>query len=145
MYIQSIEKMLLMAVSDRSVNGSGRNPALVLNSAGVKPPVRFGVFEFLPESLELRKCGIKLKLGAQPARLLSFLLEHPGEVVTREILQKELWASDTFVEFEAGLNTAVKKVRQVLGDTAEHPHYIETLPRQGYRFIAPVEPTPVPQ
>lgn len=111
----------------------------------MKPPVRFGVFEFASESAELWKSGIKLKLGAQPAQLLSFLIERPGQVVTREQLQKELWPSDTFVEFDAGLNTAVKKVRQALGDTAENPRFIETLPRQGYRFIAPVGRAPVLQ
>ena len=101
--------------------------------------IRFGVFEVNPRTAEVRKNGMRVKLAGQPVQILNILLEHPGEVVTREELQRRLWPADTFVEFEHSLNTAVKKLRQALGDTAEHPHYVETLPRVGYRFIAPVQ------
>ncbi|MCC6344442.1 MAG: PD40 domain-containing protein [Bryobacterales bacterium] len=103
-------------------------------------PVRFSVFEFDCASGELRRKGVRQKLQDQPARILALLLEHPGEVVTRERLQAELWPRDTFVEFDAGLNAGVKKLRYALGDSAETPLFIETVPRKGYRFIAPVAP-----
>jgi DNA-binding winged helix-turn-helix (wHTH) protein len=90
---------------------------------------------------ELRKDGVKLKFSGQPFQVLAILLEHAGEVVTREELQKRLWP-DTFVDVERNLNTAINKIREVLGDSAESPRYLETLPRRGYRFIAPVEPAP---
>src|SRR5664279_115229 len=100
--------------------------------------VRFGVFEADVQTGELRKNGVKLKFSGQPFQVLAILLERPGEVVTREELQKRLWP-DTFVDVERNLNTAVNKIREVLGDSAESPHFVETLPRRGYRFIAPVE------
>jgi len=100
--------------------------------------LRFGNFEVDLRSGELRKAGAKLKLGGQPFQVLSILLERPGEVVTREELQKQLWP-DTFVDVDHSLNTAVNKIREVLGDSAENPRFVETLPRRGYRFIAPVE------
>src|SRR3954462_352843 len=100
--------------------------------------VRFGAFEADLRSGELRKDGVKLKFSGQPFKVLAILLERPGEVVTREELQKRLWP-DTFVDVERNLNTAVNKIREVLGDSAETPSYVETLPRRGYRFIAPVE------
>ena len=96
---------------------------------------RFGVFEVDLRSGELRKQGIKIKLHDQPFQILAMLVEHPGEVVTREQLQQKLWPADTFVDFDRGLNSAVKKLRDVLGDSAEIPRYVETLPRRGYRFI----------
>ena len=88
---------------------------------------------------ELHKHGIRLKLQDQPFQVLALLLEHPGDVVTREELRQKLWPADTFVDFDTGLNSAIKKLRDVLGDSAEEPRYIETLPRRGYRFIARVE------
>jgi TolB-like protein/DNA-binding winged helix-turn-helix (wHTH) protein/Flp pilus assembly protein TadD len=88
---------------------------------------------------ELRKHGIRLKLHRQPFQVLSLLLEHPGDVVTREELRHKLWPGDTFVDFDTGLNSAVKKLRDALCDSAEEPRYIETLPRRGYRFIAQVQ------
>lgn len=88
---------------------------------------------------ELRKHGRKIKLQAQPFQVLALLLEHPGEVVTREELRQKLWPADTFVDFDVGLNTAIKRLRDALADSAVGPHYIETLPRRGYRFIASVE------
>jgi len=100
--------------------------------------VRFGNFEADLRSGELRKEGVKLKFGGQPFQVLAFLLEHAGEVVTREELQKHLWP-DTFVDVDHNLNTAINKIREALGDSAEDPHFVETLPKRGYRFIAPVE------
>ena len=99
--------------------------------------VRFGAFEADVQTGELRKDGLKLKFSGQPFQVLAILLERPGEVVTREELQKRLWP-DTFVDVERNLNTAVNKIREVLGDSADSPRYVETLPRRGYRFIAPV-------
>ena len=100
--------------------------------------LRFGNFEVDLRSGELRKAGVKLKLGSQPFQVLSILLQHAGEVVTREELQKELWP-DTFVDVDHNLNTAINKIREVLDDSAVSPRFVETLPRRGYRFIAPVE------
>ncbi len=109
---------------------------------------RFGVFEVDLRSGELYKHGIRLKLQDQPFQVLALLLEHPGEVVTREELRQKLWPADTFVDFDTGLNSAIKKLRDALSDSAEEPRYIETLPRRGYRFIARVEngasPAPAP-
>ena len=102
-------------------------------------PTRFGAFDVDLRSGELRKHGIRLKLQDQPFQVLALLLEHPGDVVTREELRQKLWPADTFVDFDTGLNSAVKKLRDALGDSAEKPRYIETLPRRGYRFIARVE------
>jgi len=87
---------------------------------------------------ELRKHGVRLKVQDQPFRVLRILLEHPGEVVTREELQRQIWPSDTFVDFDRGLNNAVKRLREALADSADEPRYIETIPKRGYRFIAAV-------
>lgn len=100
--------------------------------------VRFGVFELDLRAGELRKDGRKLKLTGQPIEVLAILLEHPGDVVTREELQERLWP-DTFVDVDHNLNTAINKIREALGDSAEAPRFVETLPRRGYRFVAPVE------
>jgi len=100
---------------------------------------RFGAFEVDLRSGEVYKHGIRLKLQDQPFQVLALLLEHPGDVVKREELRQKLWPGDTFVDFDTGLNSAIKKLRDVLADSAEQPRYIETLPRRGYRFIAPVE------
>jgi DNA-binding winged helix-turn-helix (wHTH) protein len=99
---------------------------------------RFGVFELDPRAGELRKQGMKIKLQGQPVEILVMLLQRPGEIVTREELQKKLWPADTFVDFEPGLNSAMKRLRAALDDDAETPRFIETLPRKGYRFIAPL-------
>lgn len=101
--------------------------------------VRFGVFQANLGARELRKHGVQIRLPGQPFCILSILLEKPGEVVTREEMREKLWTADVFVDFEHSLNSAMKKLRAVLGDSSENPRYIETLPRQGYRFIAPVE------
>ncbi len=105
--------------------------------------VRFGVFEADFRVGELRKSGVKVKLHAQPLAVLKVLLERPGEIVTREQLQQELWGNNTFVDFEHGLNKTINKLREALSDNADTPRYIETLPRRGYRFIAPLT-TPQP-
>jgi TolB-like protein/DNA-binding winged helix-turn-helix (wHTH) protein/Tfp pilus assembly protein PilF len=101
--------------------------------------VRFGAFEADLHSGELRKHGIKIKLQDQPFQVLRLLVERPGEVVTREELRQKLWAAETFVDFDAGLNTAIKRLRDALNDSPETPRFIETLPRRGYRFIASTE------
>ena len=101
--------------------------------------VRFGLFELDCRTGELRKQGVKVKLQGKPLQVLQALLERPGEIVTREELQRRLWPSDVFVDFKSGLNTATNRLRITLGDSAESPLYIETLARTGYRFIAPIE------
>jgi len=100
--------------------------------------VRFATFEVDLRAGEVRKGGLRLKLGGQPFQVLAILLARPGELVTREELQKRLWA-DTFVDVDHNLNTAINKIREILGDSAENPRFVETLARRGYRFIAPVD------
>jgi len=100
--------------------------------------ISFGAFEFDASTGELSRAGERIRLQEQPRQILAALLERPGEIVTREELRERLWKTDTFVDFEHGLNTAIKKVRQALGDSAETPQFVETLARRGYRFIAPV-------
>lgn len=100
--------------------------------------VSFGAYEFNPYSRELRKEGMRVRLEGQPLAILEVLLERPGELFTREELQKRLWPEDTFVDFEHSLNAAVKRLRAALNDSADQPRYIETLARRGYRFSAPV-------
>ena len=102
--------------------------------------IRFGEFELDLRTAELRTAGEKLYLQEQPFRILAMLLERPGQLVTRDELKKALWASDTFVDFDHSLNRAMNRLREVLEDSAENPRFIETLPRRGYRFIAPVQP-----
>jgi len=104
--------------------------------------VRFGVFEVDLQTSELWKQGRKVRLREQPCRILSILLEERGAVVTREELTKRLWSEGTFVDFDHSLNTAVMRLREALGDSSDHPRFIETLPRHGYRFIAQVEEVP---
>src|SRR5438094_611087 len=98
----------------------------------------FGVFEVDLRAAELRKNGVRIKLQEQPFQILSLLLEHPGEVVTREELRGKLWPAHTFVDFDRSLNKAMTKLRAALGDSADSPRYVETIPRHGYRFLAPV-------
>src|SRR5215472_6131028 len=100
--------------------------------------IRFGPFEVSPDSGELRKNGRRLKLSGQAVQVLVILIENPGQVVAREELQKKLWPGASFGDFDHGLNAAVNRLREVLGDSATEPTYIETLPRRGYRFIVPV-------
>jgi TolB-like protein/DNA-binding winged helix-turn-helix (wHTH) protein/Flp pilus assembly protein TadD len=101
--------------------------------------LRFGVFELDLRAGELRKHGMQVRLQKQPFQVLAMLLEHPGEVVTREELQKNLWAVDTFVDFDHGLNKTINKIREALGDSAESPRFVETVARRGYRFLAEVK------
>jgi TolB-like protein/DNA-binding winged helix-turn-helix (wHTH) protein/Flp pilus assembly protein TadD len=100
--------------------------------------VRFGIYEISFQSGELRKAGVKIKVQQQPLKLLELLLEHPGEIVTREELRSRIWPSESFGDFDQAVNVAIAKLRGALGDSAENPRYIETLPRRGYRFIAEV-------
>src|SRR5512145_1388652 len=94
--------------------------------------LRFAAFEFEVRSGELRKAGMRVRLAGQPLRILELLLTRPCELVTREELRRDLWTDDTFVDFEHNLNSAVKRLRAALGDSAETPRFIETLPRRGY-------------
>jgi len=103
------------------------------------PTVRFGVFELDTRTGELRKSGIAIRLRPQAARVLTVLAVRPGQLVTREELQNEIWGQDTFVDFEHGLNLCIRQIREALSDDADTPLYLETLPRRGYRFIAPVQ------
>ena len=100
--------------------------------------LRFGIFEADLRAGELRKQGKRIKLQDQPFQVLTVLLQRPGEVVTREELRSQIWPEDTFVDFDNSLNTAINKLREALGDSAENPRFVETLPRRGYRFLAPV-------
>ena len=99
---------------------------------------RFGTFEISFESGELRKAGVRIKVQQQPLKLLEILLEHPGEMVTRDELRTRIWPQESFGDFDQAVNVAIAKLRGALGDSAENPRYIETLPRRGYRFIAEV-------
>jgi Tol biopolymer transport system component/DNA-binding winged helix-turn-helix (wHTH) protein len=101
--------------------------------------IRFGVFELDPAAGELRKQGVRIKLQAQPLQVLFLLLENPGNVISREQIRQALWPVDTYVDFDRSLNTAINKLREALGDSAQAPRFIETVPRRGYRFVAPVE------
>jgi TolB-like protein/DNA-binding winged helix-turn-helix (wHTH) protein/Flp pilus assembly protein TadD len=105
----------------------------------VRGRLRFGVFELDLRAGELRKHGLRVRLQEQPFQVLATLLEHPGEVVTREELQKKLWPADTFVDFGHGLNKTINKIREALGDSAETPRFVETVARRGYRFLAEVK------
>ena len=110
--------------------------------------VRFGLFEADLQTGELRKNGVKVPLQGQPFQVCAILLSRSGELVTREELRQQVWPEDTFVDFDHALNTAITKIRVALGDQADNPRFVETLPRRGYRFIAPIEkpilPGPAP-
>src|SRR5246127_3360811 len=101
--------------------------------------LRFDVFAVDVRAGELRRNEAKLKLQEQPFRVLCALLEHPGELVTREELRSRLWPADTFVDFDHGLNAAIRRLREALGDSAEIPRFVETVARRGYRFIGPID------
>ena len=103
------------------------------------PRYRFGVFEADAATGELRRKGLRAKLNAQPFQVLLMLLERPGELLTREEISRELWPDGTFVDYEHGVNSAINRIREALGDTACNPRFVETLARRGYRFVAPVE------
>jgi DNA-binding winged helix-turn-helix (wHTH) protein len=102
---------------------------------------RFGLFEADAATGELRRQGVRIKLNAQPFQLLCLLLARPGELLTRDHIARTLWPSETFVDFDHGLNSAINRIREALGDTAANPRFVETLARRGYRFIAPVTAT----
>lgn len=110
-----------------------------MSDAPSSPRYRFGVFEADASSGELRKQGIRIKLNAQPFQLLLMLLDRPGEVLTREEIVQTIWSDGTFVDYEHGLNSAVNRIREALGDSASNPRFVETLARRGYRFVAPVQ------
>ena len=101
--------------------------------------IRFTPFEFDSQTGELRKHGLKIRLSGQPIEVLTLLLEHPGEMVSREEMQKRLWPDDTVVEFEHSINSAINRLREALGDSADNARFVETLARRGYRFIALVD------
>jgi DNA-binding winged helix-turn-helix (wHTH) protein len=104
---------------------------------------RFGAFEADATTGELRKQGIRMKLKAQPFQVLLMFLERPGELLTRDEISRELWPDGTFVDYDHGVNSAVNRIREVLGDTASNPRFVETLARRGYRFLTPVEAIPL--
>jgi DNA-binding winged helix-turn-helix (wHTH) protein len=106
--------------------------------------LRFGVFELNLATEELRKGGTNVKLPPQPFRLLVLLVSHAGQVVTREEIKKQLWVDETYVDFEHGVNKCIRQIRTALNDNAEEPLYLETLPRHGYCFLAPVVTKTVP-
>ncbi len=155
-YIETLAKRGYRFVAPVSVR-AGLRPApgqvanLPLHAAGPPAPleeptdhariVRFEVFEVALRSGGLRKQGLKVKLQEQPFQILTMLLERPGEVVSRDELCKKLWPEDTFVDFDNSLNTGINKIREALGDFADNPRFVETLPRRGYRFIYPVAAT----
>ncbi|HEY7058258.1 MAG TPA: winged helix-turn-helix domain-containing protein [Vicinamibacterales bacterium] len=101
--------------------------------------VRFGTFELDEEAGQLRRNGTPLRLPPQPFRLLVLLVSRPGELITREEIRQQLWGNDTYVDFDQGVNFCIKQVRSALHDDADRPLYVETVPRRGYRFIAPIE------
>lgn len=109
------------------------------------PVVRFGIYEMSLQSGELRKGGVRIRVQQQPLKLLEILLEHPGQLVTREELRTRLWPNESFGDFDQAVNIAIAKIRGALGDSADNPRFIETLPKRGYRFIADVSFTEEPQ
>lgn len=111
----------------------------MLGDSAANGVIRFGIFEVDLRAGQLRRNGLKVRLQEQPFQVLAMFLERPGEVVTREELHARLWPADTFVDFDHGLNAAVKRLRDALGDSAENPRFVETLARRGYRFLAPVD------
>src|SRR5712691_6571166 len=143
---QLIPDELLAALAGRSRLAPMGEVAHTLGRRETRPPmaslsegnrvVRFGAFELDVQSGELRKQGLRTRLTPQSFQVLLLLLERRGEVVTRDALRQKLWPADTFVDFDMGLSSAVKKLREALGDSAENPRFVETLPRRGYRFIA---------
>jgi DNA-binding winged helix-turn-helix (wHTH) protein/TolB-like protein len=107
--------------------------------------VRFGMFEFDPATRELRREGVPVRLQSQPAQVLAKLIAHAGETVTRETLREALWGTETFVDFDRGLNFCIAQIRAALGDSAEAPRFVKTFPKRGYQFIAPVGPVAPPE
>src|SRR5438309_11726358 len=116
--------------------------ASVVTGSSEPSLLRFGVFDLDPRSGELRKAGVEINLPPQPAKVLVLLACRAGQLVTREELRQQVWGKETFVDFEHGLNSCIKQIRAALDDHPESPRYIETRPRRGYRFIAPVQEAP---
>src|SRR6516165_1738203 len=114
------------------------DPVASLPTNSLTGVIRFGVYEVDPRAGELRRRGVKVKIQEQPFQVLALLLERPGEVITRVELKRRLWPADTFVDFDHGLNAAIKRLRDALRDSADNPRFVETLARRGYRFLAPV-------
>jgi DNA-binding winged helix-turn-helix (wHTH) protein len=113
-------------------------PTCPMESLPPNSVVRFGTYEVSLQSGEVRKAGLRIRVQQQPMKLLEILLEHPGEVVTREELRSRVWPNESFGDFDQALNIAIGKLRSALADSAENPRFIETLPKRGYRFIAEV-------
>src|SRR5579863_5256587 len=111
----------------------------MMSDSGQARRYRFGAFEADASTGELRRQGIRIKLHAQPFQVLLMLLERPGEVLSREEISRALWSEGTFVDYDHGVNSAVNRIREALGDVANNPRFVETLARRGYRFVAPVE------
>jgi DNA-binding winged helix-turn-helix (wHTH) protein len=109
-----------------------------MHTPAVPRVLRFGVFEADLQTRELRKQGMQIKLQEQPFQILAFFLEHAGEIVAREQIRQRLWPTDIFVDVDNSVNAAINRLREALGDSAESPRFVETLPRRGYRFVAPV-------
>jgi Tol biopolymer transport system component/DNA-binding winged helix-turn-helix (wHTH) protein len=129
-------------MGNRAVKMPNLPPGQITNGNPPSPTHRFGVFEVDLRAGELRRSGMKVKLQDQPLQVLAQLLEHPGEVVTRDDLKGRLWPADTFVDFDHSLNAAIRRLRDALGDSAENPTFVETVARRGYRFLAPVSTVP---
>ena len=127
---------MITNVGDEPTSNAKVGKMPVVESSAEK--IRFDVFVVDPRAGELLKEGRKIKLQEQPFRVLFLLLQKCGEVVTRDELRQELWPADTFVDFDHGLNSAVARLREALGDSAEKPRFIETVAKRGYRFIAPI-------
>src|SRR5260221_5478441 len=121
--------------------GMGLEPLVRREAAGEAEAaaLRFGAFELDLRTLEMRRAGVLVRLQQQPARVLALLAGRSGRLITREEIQREVWGDSTFVDFDQGLNFCVRQIRGALGDQADTPRYVETLPRRGYRFLAPVE------
>ncbi len=135
-------RYLVRALRNRDMKVSTLRPPMeTFPSTQPDRVFRFGLFELSERDAELRKNGVRIKLQEQPFRVLLELVAKPGKVVSREDLQQKLWPADTFVDFDVGLNTAIRKLRQALNDDADNPHYVETLARRGYRFVAQVSET----
>jgi DNA-binding winged helix-turn-helix (wHTH) protein len=111
-----------------------------ISAGGRISVIRFGRFSFRPEDGELRRDGSAVKLQPQPARVLAALVERAGETVTRDELRQRIWGTETFVDFERGLNFCISQIRFALGDSADRPQFVETVPRRGYRFIGTIAP-----
>jgi DNA-binding winged helix-turn-helix (wHTH) protein len=142
--VQQIREELSHAPAQET--GLGLSQAPVTETSSLKrecDQVRFGQYMADLTTHELWRNGIKVKLAGQPFIILEALLRHPGKLITREELRSRIWPGDTFVDFDHGLNAAVNKLREALGDSVSNPQYIETLPRRGYRFLAKVEALPI--